>query len=117
MKVCRLCSSAGFPATQRNCFSSVPPIRVLLPPATITTPTSRVTEGAVTPCSREQPPQRVLNRSHADKLEVARHPLRHPALREIDALDAHVRRLGDTSIGLRDRSNLAAEPKLADERG
>jgi hypothetical protein len=43
MKRCTLCSSIGLPATQRNCFSSDPPVRVPCPPATITTPTSRTT--------------------------------------------------------------------------
>src|SRR5207237_3991030 len=39
-KVWMLWSSIGFPATQRNCFSSFDPVREPLPAATMMTPTS-----------------------------------------------------------------------------
>src|SRR5690349_8412658 len=89
MKVWRLCRSIGLPAIQRSCLSWVPPTRVLAPPATNTTPTSRgvarslvppdddvtrkVAETAPRSCGRRQP------RHHARASALHARPETHAA--------------------------------------
>src|SRR5262245_51242869 len=91
MNVCRLCNSIGLPATQRNCLSSLPPVLVLSPAATITTPTSRFTPENLGKEVAEQ----VSNRADRyDAVGLAR----RAAFRDENPAHSHVLRFRDSPL-------------------
>src|SRR5688572_31007107 len=105
MNACRLCRSIGLPATQRNCFSSSPDVRVEDPAATMMTPTSRAM------ASVEQVAEQVAHVLHRYDAPPRRRSIatRRAALGHEDARHPHVPRFGDAALHLRDGPDLAAE--------
>src|SRR5262245_57913533 len=65
--------------------------------------------------SREEPAEEILDRAHADDLDVARRSLRYATLAEKDPRHSHVRPFSNSTLGLRHGAHLAPEPYLADE--
>src|SRR6266550_3301138 len=107
-----LWSSMGLPATQRNCLSSVEPVRDPLPAATMMTPTSRFPLPLL---AIEQLPEEITDRAHTDHLDPTRSPVWNPSLGHVGGRHPHLRCLSKPALGLRDGSDFASKPDLAEK--
>src|SRR5947209_11175590 len=97
-------NSMGTPRMGRNCFGSPGPARAPAPAATITTPTSG-----------GEAPGEVTDAVHRDHVETGQGHAR--AGREEDATETLARRLAQSPLETRDRTNLPAQAHLPEEHG